>query len=70
MRQTVNDYQVVRAIIIDGNTEGSMTVVADGEFVYIPQIVTFQQDGAIAKTAYYLEIPKRLLQEGVGTLDD
>jgi len=70
MRQTVKGHPVIRSLIIDGNTEGSMTVVADGEFVYIPQIVTFQQDGAIAKTAYYLEIPKRLLQEGVCTIDD
>ena len=65
MRQSIDGYPVIRDLTVGGDDK-TMTVVADGEFLYVPQIVTIQRD----RLAYYLEITKRLLQEGVGTIDD
>ena len=70
MRQTVKGHSVVRAMTIDGDIENTMTVVADGEFLYIPQVIINASGDKSQKIPYYLEIPKRLLKEGVSNIDD
>jgi len=65
MRQSIDGYPVIRALTVGGDDK-TMTVVADGEFLYIPQVIMYKQE----RLTYYLEIPKRLLQEGVDVLND
>ena len=66
MRKRINDYPVIRDITINDNRDNPMRVCADEEFLYIPQVIMHKDQ----RTIYYLEIPKKLLQEGVGTIDD
>ena len=66
MRKEINGHPVIREITIGADIDNPMRVYADGEFLYIPQVIIYKQE----RFVYYLEVPKRLLQEGVSVIDD
>lgn len=67
MRHDINGYPIIRGMTVEGDTENPLKVQADGEFIYIPQVVYSKNS---ERLIYYLEIPKRLLQIGVGVIND